>query len=128
MSGNYNVSIWDAVFIYWAPQSFNINEIDMKDLEIMSLSDDFYGKTGTPASFHIEVEGSGNISYQWQYRTVGTTGWKTPSQGSRPTITLRSAASSRMIPGMRSFQKSEKQMYLHSHHSLLMQPLQKEKW
>ena len=85
MSGNYNVSIWDAVFIYWAPQSFNINEIDMKDLEIMSLSDDFYGKTGTPASFHIEVEGSGNISYQWQYRTAGMTGWRTPSQASAKT-------------------------------------------
>ena len=55
------------------------------ELKILSLSDDFYGKTGTPASFHIEVEGTANISYQWQYRTAGTTNWKTPSQTSAKT-------------------------------------------
>ena len=54
-------------------------------LEILSLSDDFYGKTGTTASFHIEVEGNGAISYQWQYRMAGTTSWKTPSQASAKT-------------------------------------------
>ena len=49
-----------------------------KALNILSISDDFYGKTGTPASFHIEAEGSGTVNYQWQYRTAGTTGWRTP--------------------------------------------------
>ena len=56
-----------------------------KVLNILSLSDDFYGKTGTPASFYIEVEGSGTVTYQWQYRTAGTTSWKTPSQASAKT-------------------------------------------
>ena len=56
-----------------------------KVLNIFSLSDDFYGKTGTPAAFHIEAEGSGSVSYQWQYRTAGSTSWKTPSQASAKT-------------------------------------------
>ena len=55
------------------------------ELEILSISDDFYGKTGTPASFHIEAEGSGTVSYQWQYRTAGMTDWKAPSQESAQT-------------------------------------------
>ena len=54
-------------------------------LEILSLSDDYYGKTGTQASFYIEAEGSGTISYQWQYRTAGMTNWRTPSQASAKT-------------------------------------------
>ena len=54
-------------------------------LNIVSISDDYYGKTGTPASFHIEAEGSGTVTYQWQYRTAGTTSWKTPSQASAKT-------------------------------------------
>ena len=55
------------------------------ELEILSLSDDCYGKTGTQVSFHIEAEGSGTISYQWQYRTAGMTNWRTPSQASAKT-------------------------------------------
>ena len=57
----------------------------VKPLTIVSISDDFYGKTGTQASFRIEAEGSGTISYQWQYRTVGATSWKTPAQASAKT-------------------------------------------
>ena len=56
-----------------------------KVLNILNISDDFYGKTGTQASFHIEAEGPGIISYQWQYRAAGTTDWKTPSQVSAKT-------------------------------------------
>ena len=37
------------------------------------------------AIFHIEAEGSGTVSYQWQYRTAGSTSWKTPSQASAKT-------------------------------------------
>ena len=55
------------------------------DLTVLSISDDYYGVNGTKASFHIEAEGSGTIAYQWQYRTAGTTGWKTPSQASAKT-------------------------------------------
>ena len=54
-------------------------------LNIVNISDDYYGKTGTPASFHIEAEGSGTVTYQWQYRMTGTTSWKTPSQTSAKT-------------------------------------------
>ena len=54
-------------------------------IEILSISDDFYGKNGTQASFHIEAEGSGTISYKWQYRTAGSASWKTPSQTSAKT-------------------------------------------
>ena len=57
----------------------------VKPLTILSISDDFYGKTGTPASFHIEAEGSGTVTYQWQYRTAGSSSWKTPSQSSAKT-------------------------------------------
>ena len=56
-----------------------------KVLNIVSISDDYYGKNGTPASFHIEAEGSGTVTYQWQYRMAGTTSWKTPSQASAKT-------------------------------------------
>ena len=62
-----------------------VEDVIPVDLEILSLSDDFYGKTGTPASFHIEAEGSGTVTYQWQYRTAGSTNWKTPSQASAKT-------------------------------------------
>ena len=54
-------------------------------LKIVSISDDIYGKTGTSASFHIEAEGSGTISYQWQYRTTGMSDWKSPAQASAKT-------------------------------------------
>ena len=53
--------------------------------KILNITDDFYGKTGTHASFHIEAEGSGNISYQWQYRTAGMANWKSPAQESAKT-------------------------------------------
>ena len=56
-----------------------------KALKILNISDDFYGKTGTQASFHVEAEGSGTISYQWQYRTSGMGSWKAPAQGSAKT-------------------------------------------
>ena len=56
-----------------------------KALKILNISDDFYGKTGTQASFHVEAEGSGTISYQWQYRTSGMNSWKSPAQGSAKT-------------------------------------------
>ena len=52
---------------------------------IFSISDDYYGKTGTMASFHVEAADTGNISYQWQYRTAGMTDWKTPGQASAQT-------------------------------------------
>ena len=53
-------------------------------LAIVSISDDCYGKTGTPASFHVEAAGTG-ITYQWQYRTAGMTDWKAPAQASAQT-------------------------------------------
>ena len=56
-----------------------------ESLKIVSISDDFYGKTGTQASFHIEAEGSGTITYQWQYRTAGMTSWKAPAKASAKT-------------------------------------------
>ena len=55
------------------------------DLEILSLSDDYYGANGKQASFHIEAEGNGTISYQWQYRTAGSSSWKSPAQASAKT-------------------------------------------
>ena len=56
-----------------------------KSLKVTSISDDYYGKNGTQASFHIEAEGNGAVTYQWQYRTAGTTSWRTPSQASAKT-------------------------------------------
>ena len=57
----------------------------MEALKIVSVSDDFYGKTGTQASFHVEAVGAGTISYQWQYRTAGMSNWKSPAQASAKT-------------------------------------------
>ena len=54
-------------------------------LNIISISDDYYGKNGTPASFHVEAAGTGNMSYQWQYRTAGMADWKAPAQASAQT-------------------------------------------
>ena len=55
------------------------------DIEVLSLSDDYYGANGKPASFHIEAQGQGTVTYQWQYRTTGMTDWKSPSQESAQT-------------------------------------------
>ena len=55
------------------------------DLEILSISDDYYGKDGTQASFHIDVQGSGTVSYQWQFKLDGSNNWNTPSQASAKT-------------------------------------------
>ena len=64
-----------------AQYTLNVTEA----LKIVSISDDFYGKTGTQASFHVETEGGGTITYQWQYRTAGMTSWKSPAQASAKT-------------------------------------------
>ena len=56
-----------------------------KSLKIKSISDDYYGKNGTQASFRIEAEGNGTVTYQWQYRTSGTTSWRTPALASAKT-------------------------------------------
>ena len=55
------------------------------DLEILGLSDDFYGMEGMQASFHINVQGSGAVSYQWQYKLAGPNQWITPGQASAKT-------------------------------------------
>lgn len=55
------------------------------DLEILSLSDDYYGKNGTQASFHIDAQGGGTVSYQWQYKLANSNEWRTPSQASAMT-------------------------------------------
>ena len=54
-------------------------------LEILGISEDCYGATGSMASFHIDAQGTGTISYQWQYRTSGMTDWKSPAQASAKT-------------------------------------------
>lgn len=54
-------------------------------LQILSLSDNAYGKTGTSVTFHIEAVGDGNVSYQWQYKTAGSSRWKSPAQASAKT-------------------------------------------
>ena len=54
-------------------------------LQILTLSDDYYGKTGTQAAFHIDALGTGELTYQWQYRTAGSNTWKTPSKASAKT-------------------------------------------
>ena len=51
-------------------------------LQILSLSDNAYGKTGTSVTFHIEAVGDGNVSYQWQYKLAGSSRWKSPAQAS----------------------------------------------
>ena len=55
------------------------------DLEILSISDDYYGKEQTWASYHVDVQGSGTVSYQWQYKLAGSNYWNTPAQGSAKT-------------------------------------------
>ena len=55
------------------------------DLEILSLSDDCYGANGTQASFHIDAQGSGTVSYQWQYKLAGSNEWNTSGQASAKT-------------------------------------------
>ena len=55
------------------------------DLEILSLSNDCYGANGTQASFHIDAQGSGTVSYQWQYKLAGSDIWNTPTQASAKT-------------------------------------------
>ena len=54
-------------------------------LQILSLSDNVYGKTGTSVSFHIEAFGDGNVSYQWQYKLAGSSKWKSPALASAKT-------------------------------------------
>ena len=54
-------------------------------LEILSISDNYYGKSGTTAAFHIEAAGTGDLSYQWQYRTASMSNWKAPAQASAKT-------------------------------------------
>ena len=60
-------------------------ETPVKILEILTLSDDYYGKNGTQAAFHIEALGTGDLTYQWQYKTAGSNTWKSPSQASAKT-------------------------------------------
>ena len=55
------------------------------EFEIISISDDCYGANGSMASFHIDAQGTGTISYQWQYRTIGMNDWKSPAQASAKT-------------------------------------------
>ena len=55
------------------------------NLQIINLSEDFYGKVGTNASFHIDAVGKGNLTYQWQYKLAGETRWRTPSIASAKT-------------------------------------------
>ena len=55
------------------------------ELQILTLSDDYYGKTGTQAVFHIDALGAGDLTYQWQYKTAGSDTWRTPSQASAKT-------------------------------------------
>ena len=55
------------------------------DLEILSLSDDFYGKNGAQASFHIDAQGSSTVSYQWQYKLADSNEWNAPAQASANT-------------------------------------------
>ena len=54
-------------------------------LQILSISANAYGKTGTSVTFHIEAVGDGTISYQWQYKLAGTSKWKSPAQASAKT-------------------------------------------
>ena len=54
-------------------------------LQILSISDNAYGKTGTSVTFHIEAVGDGAVSYQWQYKLAGSSTWKSPGQGSAKT-------------------------------------------
>ena len=54
-------------------------------LEILSISDNYYGKNGTTAAFHIEAAGTGDLSYQWQYRMASMSDWKSPAQASAKT-------------------------------------------
>ena len=54
-------------------------------LQILSISDNAYGKTGTSVTFHIEAVGDGTVSYQWQYKLAGSSTWKSPAQASAKT-------------------------------------------
>ena len=54
-------------------------------LQILSISDNAYGKTGTSVTFHVEAVGDGTVSYQWQYKLAGSNKWKSPAQASAKT-------------------------------------------
>lgn len=55
-------------------------------IEITGISDDYYGTNGTKASFHVDAStADGTLTYQWQYRTAGSSKWKTPGQASAKT-------------------------------------------
>ena len=66
-------------------ESICLKKYYLNDPENLSLSDDYYGKEGTNASFHIDVHTYGTFSYQWQYKLAGSDIWNIPSQASAKT-------------------------------------------
>ena len=61
LSGNYNVSIWDAVFCYWAPQSFNIINKRVHWGNPVDLGDDFYANIENQDNGYLITNEDGNL-------------------------------------------------------------------
>ena len=80
---SYRCVISDSVGNSITSSSAKITVVET--LQIIDLSEDFYGKVGTNASFHIDAVGKGNLTYQWQYKLAGETRWRTPALASAKT-------------------------------------------
>ena len=54
-------------------------------LRITGISGNAYDVSGESVTFHVDAVGSGALSYQWQYKLAGESGWRTPGQESAKT-------------------------------------------
>ena len=58
-----------------------------KELKITAQPKDYTGRSGT-AQFTVEAEGTGELSYQWQWANAGMLGWSNSTVASAKTETL----------------------------------------